>query len=760
MNYYKDAVKQYNGMPVIFFRLDEEKYIAIVPGMKVDLAGNDKEKIKKQFENKINSEIKKGSPLKYLVLTDIRIHTFNLRIHPTHKTSQNIFPVSEPFKPRIPMVYGQSHQGGYTCYFPYFKRFFSCYRIEQVKYLGEQFVRNFFDNMKPDEAYKLQLLGDVEMDILRVKSSVNVKSRFSFEPVWIKEALSKHAEKLPVPRSQSKRWRIFPEHAWEQKENIEKAYERIINENANLILVGDPGVGKSAILSEVIRRIEKFEKDDKPNFWRSTPRQLVSGAKYLGEWQEMCEHFFAALEHDNGILWLDDLLTVFATGGSGTEDSLAAFMMPYIAGNQIKIVTELTPRELEAARRIYPAFMGLFQTIVIHELEKPATLRIIKLLNEFSTNNNGIAFSSKALDMSYALLNRFVPYEKFPGKAINFLSSIVSNALDKQLSFVDVSDVVKTFTEKTGLPELMLNDKIGLTDTELKQFFYQGIKGQEQAIDVITSVIKIYKAGINNPGKPVSVMLFAGPTGVGKTASARLLSKFFFGHGQKTEPIVRLDMSEFQYAEQITRLIGSSQTGPGSLIKHVRENPFCIVLFDEIEKANPVIFDALMNLFDEGILVDNFGRVTDFRNAIIIMTTNLGSQGRKSIGLVKNDNIDYLGPIRNFFRPEFFNRIDHVVTFNPLGPISILQIAKKELEELAMRDGFIKRKLKLNFSKEVEAFIAETGFDKEYGARPLQRAIEREITAPLARFILQHPELEDCTLIIKKATEGVKIDVD
>jgi ATP-dependent Clp protease ATP-binding subunit ClpA len=760
MDYYPDTEKRNYEMPIVFFKLDQEHYIARTMLRKLDLVGKDKEKLKKQFENKINSEIKKGSPLQLNGLKDIRMHTFNMRIHPAHKSDDGIYPVSEAFRLGIQLVYGLSNHGGFVCFFPVFQRRFFCYREEQVKILGQQFAQNYINDLKPEEAYKLHLIGEAELDVIRVKSIRKQKQTVFTGPAWIEETLSRNAEKMPVPKSQNRRSRVFPQNAWEQKENIVKVYDHIIKEKSNLILVGEHGVGKSAVLSEVIRRIVKFEKENKPEFWRTTPRQLISGAKYLGEWQELCEDFFNALEQGNGILWLDDLLTVFATGGSGTEDSLAAFMLPYIAGNQIKIVAELTPKELEAARRIFPAFIGHFQTVVIHELDKQATLNIIRLLNEHSSNNNGVAFSKKALEMSYTLLNRFMPYEKFPGKAINFLSTIVSEAIDQGLPLVEASDVVKSFTGKTGLPELMLNDKLPLIDQDLKQFFLRGIKGQDLAIEVITKVIKIYKAGINNPGKPVSVMLFAGPTGVGKTASTRLLSKYFFGHGQKSDPLVRLDMSEFQYAGQINRLIGSAETGPGTLIRHVRENPFCVVLFDEIEKANPVIFDALMNVFDEGILVDNFGRVSDFRNAIIIMTTNLGSQGRKSIGLKKDEKVDYLGPIKNFFRPEFFNRIDHVVTFNPLGPEAIKEIAAKELEELSQRDGFVKRNLRLKFSKEVEDFVAETGFDKEYGARPLQRTIEREITAILARFLLQHPDLEDCTLTINQSSEGLKIDVE
>jgi ATP-dependent Clp protease ATP-binding subunit ClpA len=232
-------------------------------------------------------------------------------------------------------------------------------------------------------------------------------------------------------------------------------------------------------------------------------------------------------------------------------------------------------------------------------------------------------------------------------------------------------------------------------------------------------------------------MLFAGPTGVGKTASARALAAYVYGAGQRSDPMVRLDMSEFQHPAQIGRLIGSGRE-PGKLVQLVRERPFSVVLLDEIEKAHPVFFDALMTVLDEGVLADAAGRTTDFRNTIVIMTTNLGARRGGSLGFGHEAPPSYEADIRAFFRPEFYNRIDQLVVFRPLSKPVVEEIARKELAEVAAREGFAKRKIRVDFTAALVRHIAETGFDPTYGARPLQRAIEQRVVGPVAKFLVAH----------------------
>ena len=251
-------------------------------------------------------------------------------------------------------------------------------------------------------------------------------------------------------------------------------------------------------------------------------------------------------------------------------------------------------------------------------------------------------------------------------------------------------------------------------------------------------------------------MLFSGPTGVGKTASAKALASYFFGKGQKRSPLIRIDMSEFQHPGMLSRFIGAGNE-VGKLVQEIRERPFSVLLLDEVEKADPTIFDALLTVLDEGVLVDNFGRTTNFRNTIIIMTSNLGASNRRSIGFGSSDSPKYDSAIRNFFRPEFVNRIDHIVIFNSLTSKDIEKITLKELEELKQREGFTKRGFQLEFTTAVAAHLSKVGFDERYGARPLQRAIEREIVSPLAQWILANPKVENCKLKVDFQEGELKI---
>jgi ATP-dependent Clp protease ATP-binding subunit ClpA len=268
-------------------------------------------------------------------------------------------------------------------------------------------------------------------------------------------------------------------------------------------------------------------------------------------------------------------------------------------------------------------------------------------------------------------------------------------------------------------------------------------------VDALTRVVKIFKAGLNNPHRPIASFLFAGPTGVGKTASVKALSEYFFGKGQRKSPLIRIDMSEFQHPEQLVRLIGAGRQ-PGQLVKEVRERPFSVLLLDEVEKADLSIFDALLGLLDEGVLVDAYGRETNFRNTIVIMTSNLGASNRSVPGFGdKNpDAAAYRSAVERHFRPEFVNRIDELVVFESLKANDILKITEKELESLKSREGFQKTGLEVQFEEQLVRHLASIGFDERYGARPLQRALEDHVVMPVARWMLENPVNNPGQLII------------
>jgi len=300
---------------------------------------------------------------------------------------------------------------------------------------------------------------------------------------------------------------------------------------------------------------------------------------------------------------------------------------------------------------------------------------------------------------------------------------------------------------------------------------------QPEACEAAANIVMTVKAGLNDPLRPPAVMLFCGPTGVGKTHMAQALASYFFGNSEANSErerrgvaqhpvahapsspnasrLIRLDMSEYGGFDAVYRLLGPPQGEPGELVKRVRRQPFSVLLLDEIEKAAADVFDTLMGVFDEGRLTDQYGRVTNFRSMIIVMTSNLGAGQARAVGFGgENAGLQYQDVAMRFFRPEFFNRMDAVVTFRPLLPASVKAITRRELDAIAKREGLIRGGVSVKWSEALVEHLASEGFDARYGARPLQRAIEREVVAPLARWLLANAVGEGKTVEADWATGG------
>ncbi len=735
--------------PLLCQKINDGSFLGKVIGMDLELIDSSISKLKKTAAEEIrrihkNTPYETESPLSKAILRFAPVE-----ISLAYASSKGPYSIDSTTKFRIAAIYGEVDEYAcFRCFLPFLDKDFFYYNDQQLMVLIEHFSKEHFDEIPPEEAHRYLLTDVPWLEELQVKLPIQPKrpkGNLNMERYY--DDLRTVAEKLPIPRSANRRMHIIPEIAWEQGDIIRTSSLHVLEENANLLMVGERGVGKSVVLMDIIKNLDRTTKKQyRPlTIWKSNPQRLVANAKYLGEWQEICEELVENLEQVNGILWITDITQLLKSGGEGAEDSMASFLLPFIRQGTLRIIAEITPRELEAARNILPGFMENFRQVELNEMDQIRTLRVMDQFKKYISTNLHLEITDSAVELCYRITKRFMTYERFPGKCIHLLGECVKIAQCKNIRKIEEKQVIDSFLQKTGLPEIIVRDDIPFAENEMVDYFSMQIMGQEEPVKQLSSVVNIYKAGLNDPNKPIATLLFAGPTGTGKTLTAKILAEFFFSSGQKQDPLFRIDMSEFQHPYQVSRLIGQPDGTPGKLLQHVCDRPFSVILFDEIEKADPSFFDVLLNIMDEGQFSDAAGRTADFRSSILILTTNLGSQNSKIAGFQKIE-VSLDSAIKSFFRPEFFNRIDQVLQFQPLNQETIEQIAQKELKQLSDREGFVKRQITLDFTPSLIEFIANTGFSPKYGARPLQRAIEQNVVTTLGKYLLENTTLINAVL--------------
>jgi len=597
----------------------------------------------------------------------------------------------------------------------------------------------------------------------------------------------------------------------------------------NPLLIGEPGVGKSAIAEGLALRITQ-RKVSRVLFNKRVISldlaSLVAGTKYRGQFEERMKAVMSELEKSPDIiLFIDEIHTIVGAGGASGSLDASNMFKPALARGELQCIGATTLDEYRQFIEKDGALERRFQKVLVEPTSIEETLQILENIKEKYEDHHNVKYSSEAIKSCVNLTERYISDRHLPDKAIDALDEVGSRVhitninvpesiitiekniedvkelknkvvrsqqyeeaarlrdserkLNEELDNAKIKweeeskthrqevtdeDVAEVVAMMTGIPVQKVAEKESGKLMKMVDSMNGTVIGQNEAITKVVKAIQRNRAGLKDPNKPVGSFIFLGPTGVGKTQLCKVLAKYLFN---SEEALIRIDMSEYMEKFAVSRLIGAppgyvGYEEGGQLTEKVRRKPYSIILLDEIEKAHPDVFNLLLQVLDDGKMTDSLGRNIDFKNTIIIMTSNIGARQLQDFGTgvgfgtktrTDNDQENIKGVIQSAlkkaFAPEFLNRIDDVVIFNSLDKKDILKIIDIELEKLFKRINSLGYKVEL--TKNAKEYVAEKGFDEKYGARPLNRAIQKYIEDPLAEEIIQ-----------KKVKEGdvIKIDFD
>lgn len=527
-------------------------------------------------------------------------------------------------------------------------------------------------------------------------------------------------------------------------EELKRMMQILTRKKKNVpILIGEPGVGKTAVVYALAHRLAE----------RNVPQalqgkrvielplgSLLAGTAHRGELEERTQKLIEEASQDpDCILFIDEIHSLIGAGNLKGGLDLANLLKPALADGALRVIGATTTEEYQKYLIHDQALERRMQPVLVSEPSEENTLKILSGVKETYEKHHGVIFEDEAIRQAVILSLRYLPDRRLPDKALDLLDEAASRVkiktgvgLSPKVGPEEIAEVLSLWT---GIPiqKLSQNEKAKLLGLEAS--LKSKVIAQDEAVKKVSETIRVSRVGLGNPKRPIGVFLFLGPTGVGKTELAKALADAIYGN---PEAMIRLDMSEYKEPHTASKLIGSppgyvGYEEEGQLTRAVRAKPYSLILLDEIEKAHAEVLDLFLQVFDDGRLTDAKGRTVYFNNSLIIMTSNLGSrQILEKSGENLRDQV--LREIRNFFRPEFLNRIDEVIIFNRLDEKALEKIIALQLQELKNR--LSQQKLQLLITPPAILFLKEKGYEPMYGARPLRRAIQQYLAKPLAKAIL------------------------
>ena len=513
---------------------------------------------------------------------------------------------------------------------------------------------------------------------------------------------------------------------------------------SNVMMIGDPGVGKTAIAEGLAKKIvdgsvPKFIQDH--TVYSLDISALLAGSKYRGDFEERVKMVITALEKKkNCVLFIDEAHMISGAGSvSGGANDMSNMLKPILGKGSIKVIASTTWEEFRKHFEKDRALMRRFQRVTIDEPNEATAIKIVKGLKKYYEKHHGVKITNQAIIDSVKYSVKYMTDKKLPDKAIDLIDCACARfkVKDAEDGIVDHDEIVFEVAKIANLPLDQVAAKENKNLKDLDKNMRGKVFGQEAAIEILLDKIYIAQAGLKSINRPIGNFLFVGPTGVGKTETAKVLA------ASLETKLVRFDMSEFQEQHSVAKFIGAPpgyvgfEDNAGQLITRLQETPNCILLFDEIEKAHPSVANVLLGLMDNGFVTGSNGKVADGRNAIIIMTSNLGAADaeRNAVGFgnLERDD-DSKDAINSFFKPEFRNRLDGIIKFGKLDHNTMAKIVKKFIDEL---NGLLKDKhVHVKLDADAAELLINKGFNRKMGARPLQRTIDEMIKKPLSKEIL------------------------